>query len=82
LPMAMAAMIYQRIPNPNLRRHQPEDAENEGIVEDKKQLVYSDLKGIQTDMKRPWSVLPPIASLSAAPFPFLPAPEDRTYQQS
>lgn len=82
LPMVMAAMIYQRIPNPNLRSHRPEDAESEEFGEDQEQLVYSDLKGIQTDMKRPWSVLPPIASLSAAPFPFLPAPEDRTFQQS
>lgn len=82
LPIIMAAMIYQRIPNPNLRSRDLSDAENEGAAEYQKQLVYTDLKGIQTDMKQPRSLLPPIASLSAAPFPFLPAPEDPTFQQS
>lgn len=83
LPIVMAAMIYQRIPNPNLRRHDlSEHSENDGVSEYQKQLVYTDLKGIEKDMKQPWSFLPPIASLSAAPFPFLPAPEDRTFQQS
>jgi protoheme IX farnesyltransferase len=79
LPIVMAAMIYQRIPNPNLLS---EHSENDGVSEYQKQLVYTDLKGIEKDMKQPWSFLPPIASLSAAPFPFLPAPEDRTFQQS
>ncbi|KAG0626221.1 hypothetical protein M758_2G112000 [Ceratodon purpureus] len=85
LPIFMAAMIYQRIPNPNLESHErlpSEASENEGVSEYQKQLVYTDLKGIEKDMKQRWSFLPPIASLSAAPFPFLPAPEDRTFQHS
>lgn len=70
LPAFMAAMIYQRVPNPNLKRL---PSENEGVSEE--QLVRS------IENQR-WSILPPIASLSAAPFPFLPAPADRTFRQS
>ncbi|XP_024395445.1 protoheme IX farnesyltransferase, mitochondrial [Physcomitrium patens] len=80
LPIFMGAMIYQRIPNSNLKRQ--ELSENDRAVKHQKQLVYADLKGIGKDMKQPWSLMPPIASLSAAPFPFLPAPEDRTFQQA
>jgi protoheme IX farnesyltransferase len=69
LPIIMGAMLFQRIPNPNLKSQEDDDLEDE--------VATSKL----LDVRSPWSLLPPIATLSAAPFPFLPAPEDRTIAQ-
>ena len=86
LVVLSTAMIYQRIPNPNSLADSKLEAETtEGNSTAHGPLVYVNLEGVRKNEKPDWSywpVRPPIAALSAAPFPFLPAPEDRDFQQS
>ena len=84
LSVYMAAMICQRIPNPYLKSHELSPSRNSEKNETKwyqNNVVITDLQAVEKKMHKPLPALPPIASLSAAPFPFLPAPEDNTYEE-
>lgn len=76
LLVLMAAMIYHRVPNSNLRAEElsPANGGRYQHIEDSEEASLATLK----ERARNQAYRPPIAALSVAPFPFLPAPEDRT----
>ncbi len=83
LPVFMTAMICHRIPSPILKNKELSEKSQQGLqvtqIGGESRLLIRD----SIERKKPYygghmPVRPPIAFLSAAPFPFLPPPDDRT----